>query len=54
MKFKSGVKFRVNERGRNSSKHFYDKGINKTKNILEDMEVSEYNTFDKGKQKMPS
>lgn len=54
MKFKSGMKFKVNERGGSSSKHFYDKGINKTKNSLEDREVSECNTSDKGRQKMPS
>lgn len=41
-------------RGENLSKHFYGKGINKDKNILGDIDVSECNTIDKGRQKMPS
>lgn len=54
MKFKSGMKCKVIERGGNSSKHFYNKGINKPKNNLEDTEVSECTTSDKGRQKMLS
>ena len=44
------MKLKVNEK----EKFFYGKRINKTKNILGDMDVSECNTFDKGRQKMPS
>lgn len=41
-------------RGENGRKHFYGRGINKNNNVLGDMEASEYNTSDKGRQKMPS